>query len=97
MIGQAERVWLMLIGLTFVGVFLGERGQSGWLLTLIAVSLIAIKGSIVIDYYMDMRSANKRIRNVLRLFVFLIPFLVVLVQGWGDEIRQLTSSLLIQI
>ena len=96
MIGQAERIWLMLIGLTFVGVFLGERGEAGWLLTLVAVTLIALKGSIVIDYYMDMRSANKKIRKVLQVFVFLIPVLVVFVQGWSNEISQITKSILIQ-
>ena len=94
MIGKAERIWLSLIGLTFIGVFLGERGQAGWVLTLTAVSLIVIKGSMVIDYYMDMRTANQKIRHTVKLFVILIPVLVILVHGWGDEIRRITGSLL---
>lgn len=91
MIGNAERVWLMLIGLTLVGIFFAETGQAGWLLTITVVTLIFVKGSFVIDFYMDMRSANKRIRNVLRFFIIIIPILVILVHAWGDEIRRLTS------
>lgn len=91
MIGHAERVWLTLIGLTFVGALLAERGHAGWLLTLTVVVLIALKGWIVIDHYMEMRLANKRIRNILRLFVILIPILVILVHNWGEGIRRLTT------
>jgi hypothetical protein len=91
MIGRAERIWLMLIGLTLVGIFFAETGRAGWLLTMTVVILIFLKGNFVIDYYMDMRSANQRIRNVLRFFIIIIPILVILVHAWGDEIRRLTS------
>ncbi|MCW9024998.1 MAG: cytochrome C oxidase subunit IV family protein [Gammaproteobacteria bacterium] len=91
MIGHAEKIWLVLIGLTFVGAALGETGHASWLLTMTVVSLIAFKGGIVIDYYMEMRSANQRMRNILRLFIILIPVLVILIHAWGDEFRQLTT------
>jgi len=91
MIGQAEKIWLMLIGLTLIGIFFAETGRAGWLLTMTVVMLIVLKGNFVIDYYMDMRSANQRIRNVLRFFIIIIPVLVILVHAWGDEIRRLTS------
>lgn len=91
MIGYTEIIWLALIGLTFVGALLGETGNAGWPLTLTVVGLIFVKGSIVIDHYMEMRSANQRIRNVLRLFITLIPILVILSFSWGEEIRRLTT------
>ncbi|MCP4128132.1 MAG: cytochrome C oxidase subunit IV family protein [Gammaproteobacteria bacterium] len=91
MIRHAERIWLLLIGLTLVGALLGESGHAGWLLTLTVVALIALKGGIVIDYYMEMRSANQRIRNTLRLFIILIPTLVILSHSWGEDIRRFTT------
>lgn len=90
-IGHAEKVWLALIGLTFIGAALGETGHASWLLTMTVVILIALKGGIVIDYYMEMRSANQKMRNAVRLFIVLIPILVIVVHGWGDEVRQLTT------
>ncbi|MCU7850035.1 MAG: cytochrome C oxidase subunit IV family protein [Candidatus Thiodiazotropha sp. (ex Lucinoma kastoroae)] len=91
MIGHTERIWLMLIGLTFLGALIGERGQAGWLLTLTVAILIALKGSIVIDHYMEMRSSNQRIRGILRLFITLIPMLVIFFYSWGEDIRRLTT------
>ena len=91
MIGQTEKVWLLLIGLTLAGAALGETGEAGWALALTVSLLIAFKGGIVIDHYMEMRSANRRFRNILRLFVTLIPLLVLLSHGWGERIRQLTT------
>ncbi len=91
MIGNAERIWLMLIGLTLVGIFFAETGQAGWLLTMTVVTLIIVKGGLVIDFYMDMRSANQRIRNILRFFIIVIPVLVILIHAWGDEVQRLTS------
>ncbi|MCU7930399.1 MAG: cytochrome C oxidase subunit IV family protein [Candidatus Thiodiazotropha sp. (ex Codakia rugifera)] len=91
MIGHTERIWLMLIGLTLLGALLGEKGHAGWLLTLTVAILLVLKGGIVVDHYMEMRSANQRIRNILRLFVVLIPILVIFVHNWGEDIRRLTT------
>lgn len=91
MIGNTEKIWLTLMGLTILGAVLGETGNVGWPLTLTVVALIFVKGSIVIDHYMEMRSANQRIRNVLRLFITLVPILVILSYAWGEEIRRLTT------
>ena len=91
MIGNTEKVWLVLIALTIVGALLWETGDAGWPLTLTVVALIFVKGSIVIDYYMEMRSASQRMRNILRLFITLVPILVILSFVWGEEIRQLTK------
>ena len=89
--GDAEKTWLTLIGLTFVGALLAETGHSGWPLALTVAFLIAFKGRMVIDHYMEMRSANTRIRRVLKGFVTLVPLLVLASQGWGTVIRRLTS------
>jgi hypothetical protein len=90
-IGHTEKIWLALIGMTLAGALLGETGEAGWPLTMTVVLLIAVKGGIVIDHYMEMRLANQRMRNVLRLFVILIPMLVILSHGWGEAVRRFTT------
>ena len=91
MIGRTEKIWFTLMALTILGALLGETGNAGWPLTLTVVALIFIKGGIVIDHYMEMRFANQRIRNVLRLFITLVPILVIVSFAWGEEIRRLTT------
>lgn len=89
--GDAEKTWLILIGLTLVGAWLAETAHPGWPLALTVAFLIAFKGRMVIDHYMEMRHANRRIRRVLKTFVTVVPLLVLISQGWGGLIRRLTS------
>jgi len=46
---------------------------------------------MVIDHYMEMTSANTRIRRVLYLFVAIVPLMVLVSHGWSDAIRRLTT------
>lgn len=92
--GHAEKIWLLLVGLTGAGAWLAETGHAGWPLALVVAGLIAIKGRLVIDHYMEMSSANTRIRRVLHAFATVVPLLVLLSHGWSDVIRSsLTASI----
>jgi hypothetical protein len=89
---QAERTWLLLLGLTLAGAWLAENGEAGWPLSLLVAGLIALKGHLVIDHYMEMKEANPRFRRLLHAFVTLVPLLVLLSHGWGPVIRRLTTA-----
>lgn len=89
--GHAEKIWLLLVGLTGAGAWLAETGHSSWPLACVVAGLIALKGQMVIDHYMEMTSANTRIRRVLYAFVTIVPLLVLVSHGWSDVIRQLTT------
>lgn len=89
--GHAERIWLLLVSLTLTGAWLAETGRAGWPLTLVVAGLIAFKGRMVIDRYMEITGANPRIRAVLHGFVTLVPLLVIFSHGWGDVIKRLTT------
>lgn len=89
--GLAERTWLLLVGLTAAGAWFAETGHSSWFLTLVVAGLIAIKSRLVIDRYMEMSSANTRIRWVLHAFAAVVPLLVLLSHGWSDVLRRLTT------
>jgi len=90
-LGHAEKIWLLLLGLTLAGAWLAETGEAGWPLTLIVAGLIALKGRLVIDHYMEMTRASARLRRVLYAFVIIVPTLVLLSHGWGDSIRRMTT------
>lgn len=91
MIGHAEKIWLLLLGLTGAGAFFAETGRSSWFLSLAVAALIGVKGRLVIDHYMEMNAANTRIRRVLHAFVTVVPLLVLLSHGWSDVIRGITT------
>jgi hypothetical protein len=87
---HVERIWLLLAGLTLGAAWLGESGHAGWPLTLTVAGLIGLKGRLVIDHYMEMTTANARIRRVLYAFTLLVPLLVILSHPWGGLLRDLT-------
>ncbi|MDM8547809.1 cytochrome C oxidase subunit IV family protein [Candidatus Venteria ishoeyi] len=88
---HAEKTWLLLVSLTLVGTWLAETGNAGWPLTLIVVFLIGFKSTVVIDHYMEMRFANRRIRFTLLLFISLTVLMVIISYGWGDGLKDLTT------
>jgi hypothetical protein len=90
-IGHAEKIWLLLVGLTLAGYWLAETGHSSWTLAFVVAGLIALKGRMVIDHYMEMTVANTRIRRVLYLFVAILPALVLFSHGWSEFIRRVTT------
>ncbi len=90
-LGKAEKIWLVLIGLTSAGAWFAETGEAGWPLTLIVAVLIAVKSRLVIDHYMEMIRANKRFRYVLYAFVAVVSLMVLLSHGWGEVIRNITT------
>jgi hypothetical protein len=89
--GHAERIWLLLIALTLGSAFLAETGERSWPLTLIVAAMIAFKGRLIIDHYMEMRSANPRIRRILHAFVTVIPLLVLVSHAMSPWIARLTA------
>lgn len=89
--GHAEKIWLLLVGLTGAGAFFAETGQSSWFLAVVVAGLIAVKGRLVIDHYMEMTRANTRIRRVLHLFTIIVPIMVLTSHGWSDVIRRITT------
>lgn len=83
--------WLALIGLTFTGALLGEAGQSGFWVTLSVAVMMAVKGRLVIDQFLELGSAHTSIRALVRLFANVIPALVVITYLFGPQIARLTT------
>lgn len=89
--GHAEKIWLVLVGLTGAGAWLAETGHSSWALAFVVAGLIGFKGHLVVDHYMEMRVANPRFRRLLHAFVLIVPILVLLSHGWSDVLKHITT------
>ena len=91
MIGSAEKTWLALFALTLFGALLAETGHAGWPLTLAVATAILLKGGLVIDRYMEMPKARISFRRVMYAFSAIVALMVLLTQGFGEAIKQLTT------
>ncbi len=89
---RCDYVWLSLIALTLVSAWIGEKAfDPGLGITLLVVFIIGIKGRMVIDHFMELPHANRRIRFMMRLYFYLLPLITLLVYLFGDVIARATS------
>jgi hypothetical protein len=86
-----DRVWLALVALTLGGAWLGENADAGWAVTFFVAGVIAIKGRLVIDHFMELRDANTRLRRLMNLYFVVMPLAVIAVYLYGDMLARLTS------
>ena len=55
------------------------------------LSIMAFKGRLVIDRFMELTDASRTIRRMVRLYGVAIPLLLVLTEVFGPQIASLTS------
>lgn len=90
-VGAAEKTWLGLVTLTLLGALLAETGHAGWPLSLAVAGVILFKGGLVIDQYMEMRTAKRSFRRVMYTFSAVLALMVLLTQGIGETLMRLTT------
>jgi hypothetical protein len=84
-------LWLLLVALTLGGAFLGESAEPGLAVTLIIALTMAFKGLIIIDHFMELKTANRTLRNLMRAYFYVLPLVVVLTTLFGDWLARLTT------
>lgn len=86
-----DRLWLLLIVLTLAGALIGEAVEPSLAATLIVSLMMAFKGRVVVDYFMELKTANRTLRNLMRAYFYVLPLVTVLVYLLGDRIARLTA------
>lgn len=84
-------LWIGLCALTLGGAYLGEAAEPGLAVTLLIAATMAFKGRMVIDHFMELKTANRRIRNLMRAYFYVLPMVTVLTYLFGDRLASLTT------
>ncbi len=88
---SVDFIWLFLMGLTLLSAAVAESPEQGLLLILVIAVTVAIKGRLIVDRFMELRNANRFLRNSMRIYFYVIPLLIVLVYLFPEIIERLTS------
>ena len=81
-----NRLWLALIGLTLFTAFMAEQDHQGlFSVTIIAIAL-GIKGRIIVDHYMELKTAHALLRILMRAYYYVIPAMIVIVYLFPEQI-----------
>lgn len=86
-----DLLWLLLVLLTLASALLGEGAEPGSAMLLVVVLSMALKGRLVIDYFMEMKGANRMLRNLMRAYFYVLPLVTVLVYLFGDAIARVLT------
>lgn len=84
-------LWLLLVALTLGGAYLGEAAEPGLAVTLVISLTMAFKGRIIVDHFMELKTANRTIRKLMRAYFYVLPLVVVLTTLFGDRLARLTT------
>lgn len=84
-------LWLALIGLTLFSAFMAENATPGLSSTTIMALVLAIKGRIIVDYFMELKHANTLVRNLMRFYFYVIPAIIMLVYFFPQQIARLAT------
>jgi len=90
-IKRIDLLWLLLITLTLFSAYMAERSTPGFASIAIMAAVLAIKGRIIVDHFMELKHANRILRRLMRTYFYVIPSLIILVHLFPEKIAQLTA------
>ena len=88
---RIDYLWLFLIGLTLFSAYMAERSTPGFASIAIMAAVLAIKGRIIVDHFMELKHAHKVLRTLMQVYFYVIPALIILVYLYPEKIAQWTA------
>lgn len=83
-------LWLILMLLTLYSVYMAELATPGLKSVTIMAIVLAVKGRIIVDYFMELKEAHVVLRTLMRVYFYVIPGLIILVYLFPEQIAQWT-------
>ena len=84
-------LWLILIALTLFSAYMAERATPSFISVAIMAVVLAIKGRIIVDHFMELREANVILRTLMQTYFYVIPLLIIVVYSFPETIAKWTS------
>ena len=86
-----DSLWGLLVALTLFSAYMAERADASFISVSIMAIVLAIKGRIIVDHFMELKNANKILRRLMRLYFYVIPTLIIIVHLFPNEIASWTT------
>ncbi len=90
-IKHIDILWLVLIALTLFSAYMAEQASTSFISVGIMAAVLAIKGRIIVDHFMELRHAHIVLRTLMRAYFYVIPTLIIIVYLYPERIAQWTT------
>lgn len=84
-------LWLLMLIITLISALLAESAEPGFWVTLTMCFAITFKGHMIVDRFMELRNANQTIRNLMNVYFYVLPAMIMLVYLFPESIAKLTT------
>ena len=82
-------LWVCLMVLTIINAAIAEQAEPSFLVTLVICSIIVLKARLVIDYFMELKSASPYIYHLMNAYFYVFPVLALLVWLFPEQLVEL--------
>lgn len=90
-IKHIDILWLVLVALTLFSAYMAERTTPSFSSVAIMAVVLAIKGRIIVDHFMELKNAHFVLRTLMRTYFYVIPSLIIIVYLFPEEIAKWTT------
>ncbi len=84
-------LWVFLIVLTLFSAFMAEQNYSGLFSVVIMAFVLAVKGRVIVDHFMELKHSHKILRTLMQVYFYVIPVLIILVYLFPEQIAKWTT------
>ena len=84
-------LWLVLIVLTLFSTYMAEQATPGLKSVVIMALVLAIKGRIIVDYFMELKDSHVILRTLMQVYFYVIPAMIILVFLFPEKIALWTE------
>jgi len=84
-------LWIILIVLTLFSAYMAEWATPGLSSVCIMAIVLAVKGRIIVDYFMELKEAHVILRTLMQVYFYVIPALIILVYLFPERIASWTA------
>jgi hypothetical protein len=90
-IKHIDILWLVLVGLTLFSAYIAEQATPSMMSVIIMALVLAIKGRIIVDHFMELKKAHIVLRSLMRAYFYVIPSLIIIVYLFPEKIAEWTN------
>ncbi|MCL6416592.1 cytochrome C oxidase subunit IV family protein [Aestuariirhabdus sp. Z084] len=88
---KLKKIWLVLITLTLAtSIAMETVDPNVWIVIGVSI-IIGVKGTLVVDYLMGLKTANPKIRISMLCYFYFLPPLIALAMIYSEQLRDFTT------
>lgn len=88
---KIDILWILLMLITLVNALIAETAEPGLVITLLIATATGVKGRVVVDHFMELKTAHPLIRISMQVYFYMIPGMMILVYLFPETIARWTQ------